>query len=61
MGENEKRPETCLRCGCELHTAEDFQTGICADCWDPDKDPDPGLPLDGNAPGNWWKENGWTP
>lgn len=30
----------CLRCGKELKTKEDFQTGICADCWDPDVDGD---------------------
>lgn len=31
---------SCLRCGKELESKEDFQTGICADCWDPDLDGD---------------------
>ena len=31
---------SCLRCGTELESKEDFQTGICAECWDPDFDGD---------------------
>jgi len=30
----------CLRCGKDLKSKEDFQTGICADCWEPDFDGD---------------------
>ena len=29
---------TCLRCGVVLDTAEGFQTGICANCWEPETD-----------------------
>jgi hypothetical protein len=28
----------CLRCGEDLKTRADFETGICADCWDPKVD-----------------------
>lgn len=39
--------DKCLRCGVEFdwRTAsdEELQTGVCVDCWDPDKDPDPEL------------------
>ena len=31
---------SCLRCGKDLKSKEDFQTGICADCWDPEVDGD---------------------
>ena len=32
--------EYCIRCGEELTTPEGKETGICPDCWDPDKDGD---------------------
>lgn len=32
--------ETCLRCPNTLMTAEDFETGICAQCWLPEDELD---------------------
>ena len=32
--------EWCIRCGTDLVSDEDFQTGVCCDCWDSDKDGD---------------------
>jgi len=32
--------DECLRCGKELVSKEDFDTGVCPECWDPEFDGD---------------------